>query len=152
MEHLTSKSTLCKTASKGLTHSLSSLIYYGHNSHKSVEKLALAQPYANFGETSMQLYRKAFYRPFQWYNIHPHHTKPSYCICLAFLPIFFCESCVSRKWETRENVSNLLMHAVLYYYVEAFRNVVGKCFEFESPTTLKPWTEILSQHFHLRRS
>eukprot|EP00985_Skeletonema_marinoi_P017022 scaffold9252_cov160-Skeletonema_marinoi.AAC.13 len=37
-----------KTASKGLTHSLSSLISYGHNSHKSVEKLALAQPYANF--------------------------------------------------------------------------------------------------------
>ena len=48
------------TASKGFTHSLSSLVSEGHNSHKSVEKLALAQPYANFGETRMQLFRKAF--------------------------------------------------------------------------------------------
>ena len=48
------------TASKGFTYSLSSLVSEGHNSHKSVEKLALAQPYANFGETRMQLFRKAF--------------------------------------------------------------------------------------------
>ena len=101
--------TSTKTVSKGLTHSLSSLIFYGHNSHKSVEKLALAQPYANSGETSVQLYRKAFYRPFRRYNIHQHHTKPSYCICLAFSPIFFCH--FEKGKREKLNGSNLLMQS-----------------------------------------